>query len=85
MQAPDQQTLPKSTRAADFKYYPAESFNLAFSDNGAKLVVGVTELDGSIMELAGFHMSHQTAVQLRDILNQAFEHFEKATGRPLSK
>lgn len=80
-----QKHMKPSSRSSDFRYIPCDALNLAISDNGIKLILGVEELDGTTLELAGVHFTHRTAMLLRSALNQALDHYEKATGIKLDE
>lgn len=71
---------PQSLRSPDFKYIPCDAINLAISDDGIKLILGVNEADGSATDLVGVHMSLKTAMALQSLLARGLEHFQKETG-----
>lgn len=80
----DQSQNKQSTRSSDFRYIPCDSMNLAISSNGIKLLLGVEELDGTSLELMGVHLSHHTAMFLKEALEQSLDHYQKQTGIKLS-
>ncbi|MDR7127081.1 hypothetical protein [Pseudotabrizicola sp. 4114] len=75
-----QSNARKSERTHDFKYLPCDSINLALSDNGIKIILGVEELDSTTLELVGIHMTHKTAALLVAAIMQSFDHYKDATG-----
>jgi hypothetical protein len=75
----------KSLRSPDFRYIPCDSINLAVSDNGIKLILGVEEVDGTSLELVGAHLTHKTAMLLKAALNQGLNHYQKETGTELEE
>ncbi|MBC7141082.1 MAG: hypothetical protein H5U18_02805 [Rhodobacteraceae bacterium] len=75
----ERQTM-KATRASDFKFFPSDAISLGINDNGVKLYFGIEEADKEVTELVGVHMTHRTAVLLRNAIDTAISHFEEATG-----
>ncbi|WP_171102858.1 hypothetical protein [Ruegeria sp. HKCCD7255] len=73
------------SRSPDFRYIPCDAINLAMSDNGLKLVLGVEETDNSTLELVGVHLTHKTAMFLKTALSKALEHHEQQTGQKLEE
>ncbi|MEQ5828068.1 hypothetical protein J3456_11940 [Sulfitobacter sp. NFXS29] len=71
---------PKNTRSKEFRYLPADSLNMGFSDNWVKIVFGIDEMDGSTLDLVGIQMTHKTAFLLKNALIKAFENHEEQTG-----
>lgn len=67
-------------RSPDFKYIPCDAVNLAISDNGVKLLLGVDELDGTTLELVGVHLTHSTAMFLKAALAEGLDHYQSETG-----
>ena len=72
---------PQSQRSSDFKYIPCDAINIAISDDGIKLILGVNEADAPSTDLVGVHMSHKTAMALKSIIARGLEHFQKETGK----
>ena len=70
----------QSLRSPDFKYIPCDAISLAISDEGIKLILGVSEADGSATDLVGVHMSLKTAQALQSTLARGLEQFQKETG-----
>ena len=81
----EQDPKKEITRSPDFKYIPCDSINLAISDNGIKLLLGVEELDGSIHEMIGVHMTHRTAMFLKSALVRGLDHYQEKTGITLEE
>ena len=69
------------SRSVDFRYIPCDAINLAMSDDGLKLILGVNEADHSTLELVGIHLTHKTAMFLKAALSSAFEHHGQQTGQ----
>lgn len=74
-----------SMRSPDFKYIPCDAVNLAISEDGIKLILGVSEADGSSTDLVGVHMSHKTAMALKTVLSKGLNHFQQETGTELEE
>ena len=72
-------------RSNDFRYLPCDAINLAVSDNGIKLILGVEELDGSTLDMIGVHMTHKTAMLLKAVLAQGLEHYQSHSGTVLEE
>lgn len=81
----EQTPTKKSLRSRDFKYIPCDAINLAVSDNGIKLTLGVEELDGSTYEMVGIHMTHKTAMLLKAALTQGLDHYQTSSGIKLEE
>lgn len=81
----EQAPKKESRRSSDFRYIPCDAINLAVSDNGIKLILGVEELDGSTQELIGIHMTHKTAMLLKAALSQGLNHYQETTGVALEE
>lgn len=81
----EQTPTKKSLRSRDFKYIPCDAINLAVSDNGIKLTLGVEELDGSTYEMVGIHMTHKTAMLLKAALTQGLDHYQTSFGVKLEE
>ncbi len=75
---------PTYVRSTDFRYLPCDSFNLAISDGGVRLILGVNQLDGSVYELAGVHMTNTTAAALTSMLQAALIDFEAQSGNKIT-
>lgn len=71
---------PKSARASDFRYLPADTISVSVSDNAVKIIFGIEEAKGDVVELVGVHMTHRTAVLLRNAISQAIGRLETTTG-----
>lgn len=69
-----------SIKSPDFRYIPCESIKLALGHDAVKIVLGVNEMDGSTLELAGVHMTHKTAKILRNMITRAIDRYENDTG-----
>lgn len=67
-------------RSPDFRYIPCDAINMAISDNGVKLILGVEEIEGAHLELIGVHLSHKTAMFLKAALTRGLEHYQKEMG-----
>ncbi len=67
----------KTSRSGEFRYIPCDSIELGMGSDGVKLLFGVKEFDGTILELVGVHMSHRNAAFLKTALEKALSHFEK--------
>lgn len=80
-----QSQTKQSPRSPDFRYIPCDSINLAIGNNGVKLILGVEELDGTSLDLVGIHLTHRTAMFLKEALEQSLQHYEKETGTKLEK
>ena len=76
-----QSKTEQSQRSADFRYIPCDAINIGISDNGLKLLLGVTEMDGTVLEFVGVHITHKTTVILRDALSKALEDYQLETGQ----
>lgn len=81
----NQNQSPQSQRSPDFKYIPCDAINLAISDDGIKLILGVNEADGVTTDLVGVHMSHKTAMALKTVLANGLEYFQKETNTVLEE
>ena len=66
------------TRSSEFRYIPCDSINIGFNLAGAKFIFGVNEVDGSVFELMGVHMSIEDATAFRDLLIEGISHVEKS-------
>lgn len=76
---------PQSRRSPDFKYIPCDVINLAISDDGIKLIMGVNEAEGPSTDLVGVHMSLKTAMALKSMLERGLDHYQKETGNRLEE
>lgn len=77
------ETARLSLRSSDFRYIPCDAINLGLSDNGVKLLLGVEEMDGTVLDFVGVHMTHRTAAILKMAISQAFDHYEEQTGEKI--
>jgi len=72
-------------RSGDFRYIPCDAINIALSDNGLKVILGVEEIDNTTLELVGIHLTHRTAQFLKSALAKTLEHYEQQTGQKLEE
>lgn len=80
------QTEPlQSIRSPDFKYIPCDAINLAISDDGIKLIMGVNETEGPSTDLVGVHMSLKTAMSLKSVLEKGLNHYQRETGNKIEE
>ncbi|CUH70075.1 hypothetical protein TL5118_04050 [Thalassovita autumnalis] len=77
-------TEMKTVRSPEFRYIPCDAINLAISDNGVKLLMGVSEIDGTTTEIVGAHMSLSTAAQLSRALTTALSNYEDQSGNKIT-
>ena len=75
--------MSKSKRSAEFRFLPADSISLTLNDNAVKLIMGLEEQEGEMTELVGVHMTHRTALLLRNVLSDALDHYQASTGRDI--
>ena len=73
----------KPTRTPDYRFIPCDSIGHTLKDNSGKRIVGLEDLDGSVLEQVGVMMTHQTAKLLWFILNEAIPRYEKVSGKPI--
>ncbi|MCC4241974.1 hypothetical protein [Thalassospira povalilytica] len=69
-----------SQRSSDFRYIPCDTISLAINNSGIKLILGVEEVDASVTELMGAHMTHKTAMILKSALAKGLEEYQQESG-----
>lgn len=72
-------------RSDDFRYIPCDAVNIAVGIDGIKMMLGVEELDGSVLDLTGVHLSHKTAMFLKAALTQGLDLYQTETGIKLDE
>lgn len=73
-----QENQPK--RSPDFRYIPVDTIGLIMNENSAKLVFGIEEGPGKIIEEIGIFLTPKSLKLLGIIATKAIEATEKATG-----
>ncbi|CAH2397687.1 hypothetical protein MES5069_180040 [Mesorhizobium escarrei] len=70
------------TRAPDFKFIPASSIGIRFSDNDSIITFGVEDesSDSKIYEQVSIVMSHKTLKLLGQVIQQTIDHYEQVSG-----
>ena len=67
-------------RSIDFRYFASDAVGMSFNDNSCKLIFGIEEKPGHIIEQTGIFMTPTTMKLLSVILSLTIENHEKTTG-----
>lgn len=73
-----------ATRSTDFRYLAADAFSLNISDNNVKVVLGIEEQPGEIIDVAGVVMTHKTLKMFSIVALDALARLEKAMGQEIT-
>jgi hypothetical protein len=66
-------------RSPDFRYFPGDTIGFNFNENGCRIVFGVDEGPGELVEQCGVFMTHKTLKLLGFMIDEAIRNYEAAS------
>jgi len=76
--------MKSTVRAPDFRYFPVDAIGFQFNDDVIKLVFGVEDLGGNVLEQSGVMISHASGKLLLILLQESIRRFESRSGREIA-
>ena len=74
----NQDDSTRNERTHDFRYYAADAFSFAMNDNNIKIVLGLEEVPGKVIDQAGLVLSPKTLKLLSILTDRAVTALEKS-------
>lgn len=71
-------------RAQDFRYVASDAIGFQFNDDVIKLVFGVEDINGSVLEQYGVMLSHAAGKLLLVMLAESIKRYEQRSGREVA-
>lgn len=76
--------LREVVRASDFRYFASDAIGFQFSDDIIKIVLGLEDINGTVLEQSGVMLSHASGKLLLIMLQESISRYEKRSGRTVS-
>ena len=75
------ETVKKIVRANDFRYVASDAIGFQFNDDIIKIVLGMEDINGTILEQSGIMLSHSAGKLLLIMLQESLRRYEQRSGR----
>ena len=78
----DQQKIV--VRANDFRYIATDAIGFQFNDDIIKIVLGLEDVNGSVLEQSGVMLTHSAGKLLLIMLQESLNRYEQRSGREVA-